>query len=103
GVATNIPLLGAILVHQSFARNKISTNFIDTHVAALVGAAKEHAAPLLEVSEAAATKAVVIEAAPEGSLPVPAPLQGTIVAIEVAEGDLVRPGQQIAVLESMKM
>ncbi len=33
----------------------------------------------------------------------PAPLQGTIVAIEVAEGDLVRPGQQIAVLESMKM
>ena len=33
----------------------------------------------------------------------PAPLQGTIVAIEVAEGDLVRPGQQIAILESMKM
>ena len=34
---------------------------------------------------------------------VPAPLQGTIVAIEVSEGDLVRPGQQIAVLELMKM
>ena len=33
----------------------------------------------------------------------PAPLQGTIVAIEVAEGDMVRPGQQIAILESMKM
>ena len=33
----------------------------------------------------------------------PAPLQGTIVSIDVAEGDLVRPGQQIAVLESMKM
>ena len=33
----------------------------------------------------------------------PAPLQGTIVAIDVGEGDLVRPGQQIAVLESMKM
>ncbi|MCA6121024.1 ATP-grasp domain-containing protein [Bradyrhizobium sp. WSM 1704] len=103
GVATNIPFLGAVLAHQSFARNKISTNFIDTHVAALVGAAKELAAPLVEVSETAATKAVVAEAAPEGSLPVPAPLQGTIVAIEVAEGDLVRPGQQIAVLESMKM
>ena len=40
---------------------------------------------------------------PAGSVPVPAPLQGTIVAIEVSEGDLVRPGQQIAVLESMKM
>jgi acetyl-CoA carboxylase carboxyltransferase component len=34
---------------------------------------------------------------------VAAPLQGTVVAIEVVEGDLVRPGQQIAVLESMKM
>ncbi len=41
--------------------------------------------------------------APAGSVPVPAPLQGTIVTIEVGEGDLVRPGQQIAVLESMKM
>ena len=30
-------------------------------------------------------------------------MQGTVVAIEVAEGDMVRPGQQIAVLESMKM
>ena len=33
----------------------------------------------------------------------PAPLQGTIVVIGVAEGDLVRAGQQIAVIESMKM
>ena len=40
---------------------------------------------------------------PAGSVAVPAPLQGTIVAIDVEEGDLVRPGQQIAVLESMKM
>ena len=40
---------------------------------------------------------------PAGSVTVAAPLQGTIVAIEVGEGDLVRPGQQIAVLESMKM
>ncbi len=40
---------------------------------------------------------------PAGSVAIPAPLQGTIVAIEVREGDLVRPGQQIAVLESMKM
>ena len=40
---------------------------------------------------------------PEGSVAVTAPLQGTIVAIDVGEGDLVRPGQQIAVLESMKM
>ena len=32
-----------------------------------------------------------------------APLQGTVVSLDVADGDLVRPGQQIAVIESMKM
>jgi acetyl-CoA carboxylase carboxyltransferase component len=34
---------------------------------------------------------------------VTAPLQGTVVAIDVRPGDVVRPGQQVAVLESMKM
>ncbi|MBR0758640.1 ATP-grasp domain-containing protein [Bradyrhizobium jicamae] len=103
GVATNIPFLAAVLAHREFLRNHISTGFIDTHVAALVGAAKQHAEPLVEVSAVTAIKSVATEAAPEGSVAVPAPLQGTIVAIDVAEGDLVRPGQQIAVLESMKM
>jgi hypothetical protein len=32
-----------------------------------------------------------------------APLQGTVVAIDVRPGDVVRAGQQVAVLESMKM
>src|SRR3954470_23000595 len=34
---------------------------------------------------------------------VAAPMQGTIVSIDVAEGDAVRRGQQLVVLESMKM
>ena len=34
---------------------------------------------------------------------VAAPLQGTIVTIDVKEGEIVRPGQQLAVIESMKM
>jgi acetyl-CoA carboxylase carboxyltransferase component len=34
---------------------------------------------------------------------VASPLQGTVVAIDVEEGDVVREGQQLAVLESMKM
>src|SRR5262245_50424425 len=35
--------------------------------------------------------------------PVPSPLQGTVVSIDVGEGDAVRVGQQLVVLESMKM
>ena len=105
GVATNIPFLGAVLAHPDFVANRINTGFIDTHVAALVHAANELAAPELVEAGDAVTVSDVRETStgPAGSVPVPAPLQGTIVAIEVSEGDLVRPGQQIAVLESMKM
>ncbi|HNM78650.1 MAG TPA: carboxyl transferase domain-containing protein, partial [Tepidiformaceae bacterium] len=39
----------------------------------------------------------------DGTLTVRAPVQGTVVSIDVAEGDLVLPGQQVAVLEAMKM
>jgi acetyl/propionyl-CoA carboxylase alpha subunit/acetyl-CoA carboxylase carboxyltransferase component len=113
GVATNIPFLAAILAHPDFVENCVSTGFIEAHVAELVGevkrAAEEPAETELADSSAAAeddTLALaVVESAtgPTGSIAVPAPLQGTIVAVDVREGDLVRPGQQIAVLESMKM
>lgn len=108
GVATNIPFLGAILAHPDFTANHVSTGFIDAHAAELVKAANENTAETLlaeagNAGENGAPSAETSTSGPAGSVPVPAPLQGTIVAIEVREGDLVRPGQQIAVLESMKM
>jgi acetyl/propionyl-CoA carboxylase alpha subunit/acetyl-CoA carboxylase carboxyltransferase component len=109
GVATNIPFLAAILSHPDFVENRLSTGFVDKHVAELVGEANTTAETELVESGSAAddeTLAVAVAASvagPAGSVAVPAPLQGTIVAIDVEEGDLVRPGQQIAVLESMKM
>ncbi|MBI5949923.1 MAG: biotin/lipoyl-binding protein [Chloroflexi bacterium] len=50
--------------------------------------------------EAAAT---ALAEAPAGSVAVRAPLQGTIVSIDVREGDTVRKGQQLFVMEAMKM
>lgn len=43
------------------------------------------------------------EVAPDGAAAVAAPLQGTIVSIDIAEGELVRRGQQLMVMEAMKM
>ncbi|MDO9561660.1 MAG: biotin/lipoyl-containing protein, partial [Bradyrhizobium sp.] len=109
GIDTNIPFIRAVLAHPDLVGNRISTGFIDTHVAALVGSSREMARPLYFASAdaasaaAAASKAGDPASAPVGSVAVPAPLHGTIVAIEVTEGDMVRPGQQIAILESMKM
>ncbi len=40
---------------------------------------------------------------PDGSVGLAAPIQGTIVAVLVAEGDEVRVGQDLVVLEAMKM
>jgi acetyl/propionyl-CoA carboxylase alpha subunit len=41
--------------------------------------------------------------APEGTTALVAPIQGTIVALDVLEGDTVRAGQQVAIVEAMKM
>jgi acetyl/propionyl-CoA carboxylase alpha subunit/acetyl-CoA carboxylase carboxyltransferase component len=113
GVATNIPFLAAILAHPDFVENRLSTGFIEAHVGDLVGKAESTAettaeTELVESGNAADDETLALAVAasatgPGGSVAVPAPLQGTIVAIDVEEGDLVRPGQQIAVLESMKM
>ncbi len=40
---------------------------------------------------------------PDGTIGLAAPIQGTVVAISVALGDEVRQGQQVAVVEAMKM
>jgi acetyl/propionyl-CoA carboxylase alpha subunit/acetyl-CoA carboxylase carboxyltransferase component len=40
---------------------------------------------------------------PENTVAVRAPMQGTIVSIDVSEGDLVHRGQQLLVMEAMKM
>ncbi|MCL4149811.1 UNVERIFIED_CONTAM: hypothetical protein GTU68_029457, partial [Idotea baltica] len=40
---------------------------------------------------------------PDGSVGMPVPIQGTIVAVEVAEGEAVRPGSRLVVMEAMKM
>ncbi len=40
---------------------------------------------------------------PDGSVGIASPIQGTIVAIDVVEGDEVRAGEPVAVVEAMKM
>jgi acetyl/propionyl-CoA carboxylase alpha subunit/acetyl-CoA carboxylase carboxyltransferase component len=106
GVATNIPLIQAILAHHDFQSNRVTTSFIDRNVAELVHAANSMGPSLFAAGSAApneATSAGTIDPLPEGVVAIVAPLQGTIVSIPVKEDDVVRPGQQLAVIESMKM
>ncbi|MBR0830524.1 carbamoyl-phosphate synthase large subunit [Bradyrhizobium manausense] len=107
GVVTNIAFLQAVLAHPDFRTNRIATDFIDRNIAKLVEAADGAARPLFfaatdHAGEHGAAKPVA-QVVPEGAVMVAAPLQGTVVTVQVAEGEIVRPGQQLAVIESMKM
>ena len=89
GVDTTIPLLRVLLAEPATVDGTATTDFIDREAGRLfeaVGAPVHAGAPVF---------------AEEGA--VVAPLQALVGAIEVIEGDLVRPGQAVAVLEAMKM
>ncbi len=53
--------------------------------------------------EAAAEQPPPAAIGPEGTVATLAPLQGTIVQVDVADGQAVRQGQQLLVMEAMKM
>ena len=56
------------------------------------------------VATAPAVQAPAVEVSgPDGTVSVPAPLQGTIVSLDISEGDEVHVGQQLLIMESMKM
>ncbi len=49
------------------------------------------------------TDAQAASDAPEGTVPVPAPMQGTIVSLSVKEGEAVAAGQPLLIMDAMKM
>ncbi len=104
GVATNAVFLEKLITHPEFIANRISTRFVDQHAAQLVGPSAQPNKRFFEPTQAAAQASRrPIAAAPEGTVAVSSPMQGRVVSIDVRDGDAVHAGQQLAVLEAMKM
>jgi acetyl-CoA carboxylase carboxyltransferase component/biotin carboxyl carrier protein len=120
GVATNIGFLRNLLRQPDFIAGRTDTRFVEDHLAELVDHSPERPpAPLAGAQIDARDPLAVLHhgkslgtptedsqevaAIPEGVLPVRAPMQGTIVSILTTEGELVRSGQQLFVMEAMKM
>ena len=139
GVCTNIAFLQNLLRHPDFVADRLSTTFVEEHIAELAPAASgkgQHKRLFFEAevqssqpppapsglagakidasdplavlhhgkSEPAGSPAAAVETdLPGGTSAIRAPLQGTIVDIGVRSGDLVRAGQQLMVMEAMKM
>ena len=55
------------------------------------------------VAGAPAALEPVSEALPDGIAAIKAPMQGTVISFEVAPGDTIHVGQQVAIMEAMKM
>ena len=67
------------------------------------GKSDEEQTPSMFPSEPMTYASAEVDAGPEGTVPIRAPVQGTIVSVSVAEGDQVTGDTQVAVMESMKM
>jgi acetyl/propionyl-CoA carboxylase alpha subunit len=101
GVDTDLDLLAGIVGHPAFAAGELDTGFLDRHLADVLAARRPHR----YVEDVAADAAPEQRAAavPEGATAVRAAGPGTVVAIEVQDGDAVRAGAPLVVLEALKM
>ena len=122
GVSSNREFLLNLLSSPDFAGGKWHTGFIEDHLAILCAPA-QHPRLFAGASPATAPVAGAVdplailthgkrmlgpvlaldETLPEGSHAIRAAISGTVVSIDVAVGDSLRRGQQVAVMEAMKM
>jgi len=113
GVDSNADLLRVVLAEPVVTAGAATTKFLETSLADILEKAGriQRRAPRdpgksgqnAPDSASSAKQAEVAAHSDDGTVAVTAPLQATVGSVEVAEGDLVRPGQTVAVLEAMKM
>ncbi len=133
GSATNIAFLQNLLARPEVAAGEVHTRFIEAHMADLAGTPETHPKLYFDAAARGTSPAGVQRVGyqvdttdplavlalgkqeldqttddpepegPEGTRPLRAPLQGTVINISVVEGDEVRAGQALMIMESMKM
>ncbi len=103
GVGTNVGFLRAVLAHPDFLAHQVTTRWLDTEAAALAAEAQDTTDAPNPEDGPAPDPAAGEDAAPPGTVAVAAPMQGMVVALDVAAGDPIQMGGQIGVLEAMKM
>ena len=102
GVTTNLSFLQALMARDDVQANEVSTGFIAEHAGELAKAEAMPGRYFTGGNGAGAAAAKHVEG-PAGTTPVPSSMQGKVISVDVAEGATVAKGQQIAVLEAMKM
>ena len=87
------------------AGSRESNSLRAIHSPCFIMASQKLARPIAQTASAASgnRRSPPTSTGPEGTVAVAAPMQGTIVSLDVAEGDAVHNGQQLFVMEAMKM
>ncbi|HXC37931.1 MAG TPA: biotin carboxylase N-terminal domain-containing protein, partial [Burkholderiales bacterium] len=103
GLATNLPLLAALAARPEFESQQVHTRFLESQLARLLEEALAHgprARPLRPGQPYPQLEERLIAG---GLAAVRAPMAARLVQLDAIEGELVAAGDQIAVLEAMKM
>ncbi|QDL39277.1 acetyl-CoA carboxylase family protein [Rhodoferax sediminis] len=111
GMATNLSLLRALAKRPEFDAQQVHTRFVEAHLPALLAAAQaiDHEGATKDRATGSdrvrATASFGVESGQDddGLSAVRAPMPAKLVQLDVAVGDVVPAGGQIAVLEAMKM
>ena len=102
GLATNLPLLRALVARAEFSSGAVHTRFVEDNIAELAAAHAESrffgGAGVAEAEQAGAGFAVI-----PGTVAIAAPMSGVVHSLGAGPGDRVIPGQPVAVIEAMKM
>ncbi|GAB1260588.1 acetyl-CoA carboxylase family protein [Aurantivibrio plasticivorans] len=101
GLETNLTWLRALLSHVDVINNNVSTGFIEANAEALYQSAQLFVDEELNTNNP--QQAHLAVSIPEGLNAVVAPMQSTVVSFSVQIGDEVAIGQELAILEAMKM
>jgi len=129
GVRSNIPFLQALLRHSKLVSGCIHTNFVTDHIDELLaieagpvkwfaptssnesrpGTTIDKSDPLAIVALGKSNPPLAEQPAsepvdtPVGTIALRAPMQGTVVSLSVRDGATVHPGDEVLVMEAMKM
>ena len=125
GIPSNREFLLNLLSHPEFLGGLWHTGLVESNLAALCAPSRHprfygEPAPAMPTTakidpvdplailthgkrDAGAVAAPLAAPIPEGAVAIGAPVLGSVVSIDVAAGDSVKRGQQVAVLEAMKM
>ena len=104
-IPTNKEFISSLLDHPQVIENRIDTGFVETHIAELM----EHMASIgddadfPESSDPTPSADSIADMLPPDCAPILAPMQGSIIAIDLEVGSQVSRRQPVMIMESMKM